>query len=65
MKRLHGSLALIVLLSLSACSLLRPGAHTYEFVFRPASAYVGMAISGLTVALCLALCAPGVKRDTE
>ena len=25
MKRLHGSLALIVLLSLSACSLLRPG----------------------------------------
>jgi hypothetical protein len=31
------------------------GAHTYVFEFRPAVAYVGMAISGLTLLLCLGL----------
>jgi len=34
---------------------LRPGAHTYEFVFRPAGAFVGMAISGVALALCVGL----------
>ena len=34
---------------------LRPGAHTYEFVFRPTSAFVGMAISGFSLALCVGL----------
>ena len=47
---------------------LRPGAHTYTFVFRPMSAYVGMAISGLALALCVALLARGLRgtrRDAE
>ncbi len=47
---------------------LRPGAHTYEFVFRPTSAYVGMAISGLALALCVGLLVRrvrGTRRDTE
>ncbi len=33
----------------------RPGAHTYEFVFRPMGAFVGMAISGLALAVCVGL----------
>jgi hypothetical protein len=34
---------------------LQPGAHTYEFVFRPTSAFVGMGLSGLALAVCVAL----------
>jgi hypothetical protein len=34
---------------------LQPGAHTYEFVFRPTGAYAGMGVSALALALCAAL----------
>ena len=34
---------------------LRPGAHTYAFVFRPIGAFVGMGVSGLALALCAGL----------
>ena len=34
---------------------LAPGAHTYEFVFRPRGAFVGMGVSGLALALCVGL----------
>ena len=48
---------------------LRPGAHTYTFVFRPTSAYVGMGVSGLALVLCLALPARrglrGIRREEE
>ena len=43
---------------------LRPGAHTYEFVFRPTSAFVGMAISGFSLALCLGLII-AARRDAR
>ena len=34
---------------------LRPGAHTYEFVFRPTGAFVGMAVSGVALAVGVGL----------
>ena len=50
-----GERAAVVPLNGYLGAALAPGAHTYEFVFRPRSAFVGMGVSGLALALCIGL----------
>ncbi len=53
--RIDGQRAAVEPLNGYLGATLQPGQHTYEFVFRPPSAFVGMAISGLALLLCMAL----------
>ncbi len=50
-----GERAAVVPLNGYLGAALVPGAHTYEFIFRPTAAFVGMGVSGLALALCVAL----------